>query len=191
MTKKIGILGGTFDPPHFGHLLIASEILHKMQLSEVWFIPNQIPPHKSEKHFSDSRHRLNMLKLAIKDNDHFKINTLELEREGPSYTYDTIHILREQYPDYSFHFIIGADMIEYLPHWHKIDEIIKIVSFIGVKRHGYKTVTDYPVNEIEIPMFDVSSTMLRERLNKNESTAYLLPEDVKRYIKGNHLYGTR
>ncbi|TXC90020.1 nicotinate-nucleotide adenylyltransferase [Metabacillus litoralis] len=191
MTKKIGILGGTFDPPHFGHLLIASEILNNMQLSEVWFIPNQIPPHKTEKHFSDSRHRLNMLKLALKDHDQFKINTVELEREGPSYTYDTIHILREQYPEYSFHFIIGADMIEFLPHWHKIDEIIKLVSFIGVKRHGYKTETDYPVKEIKIPMFDVSSTMLRERLNKNESTAYLLPEDVKRYIEGNHLYGTR
>lgn len=191
MTKKIGILGGTFDPPHFGHLLIASEILHNMQLSEVWFIPNQIPPHKTERHFSDSRHRLNMLKLAIKDHDQFKINTVELEREGPSYTYDTIQLLREQYPDNSFYFIIGADMIEYLPHWHKIDEIVKLVSFIGVKRQGFKTETNYPVKEIEIPMFDVSSTMLRERLNKNESTAYLLPEDVKRYIEGNHLYGTR
>ncbi|WP_226667320.1 nicotinate-nucleotide adenylyltransferase [Metabacillus litoralis] len=191
MTKKIGILGGTFDPPHFGHLLIANEILHNLHLAEVWFIPNQIPPHKQSNHFTESKHRLNMLKLAIKDNKKFKINTIELEREGPSYTYDTIHLLREQFPSYSFHFIIGADMIEYLPKWYKIDEMIKFVSFIGVKRHGYRTESNYPVTEIEIPLFDVSSTMLRDRLNNNESTAYLLPEDVKRYIEGNHLYGTR
>ncbi|MGM0874342.1 MAG: nicotinate-nucleotide adenylyltransferase [Bacillota bacterium] len=190
MSKKIGILGGTFDPPHFGHLLIASEVLHSMQLSEIWFIPNQIPPHKQSDHFTDSKHRLNMLKLAIKDHQQFKIETIELERNGPSYTYDTLCLLREQFPDNSFYFIIGADMIEYLPKWYKIDEVIDLVTFVGVKRSGYETKTKYRVIEVEIPLFDVSSTMLRNRLNANENTAYLLPEDVKRYIEGNHLYGT-
>jgi nicotinate-nucleotide adenylyltransferase len=190
MTKKIGILGGTFDPPHFGHLLIASEVRHSMQLSEIWFMPNQIPPHKQDEHFTDSKHRLNMIKLAIHDQAHFKIEQIELDREGPSFTYDTLRILLEQFPTYSFYFIIGADMIEYLPKWHKVEEVIELVTFVGVKRPGYKTTTKYPVIEVEIPQFDVSSTMLRKRLKEKENTAYLLPEDVKRYIEENHLYGT-
>jgi len=190
MKKKIGILGGTFDPPHLGHLLIASEVLHALQLSEIWFIPNQIPPHKQTEHFTDSKHRLNMLKLAIKDHQHFEVNTIELEREGPSYTYDTLRLLLEEFPEYGFYFIIGADMIEYLPKWHQIDEIIKLVTFVGVKRAGFKTSTLYPVTEVEIPQFEVSSTMLRERLRKNGNTDYLLPNNVKRYIEENHLYGT-
>ncbi|MGM7721046.1 nicotinate-nucleotide adenylyltransferase [uncultured Metabacillus sp.] len=190
MSKKIGLLGGTFDPPHFGHLLIASEVLHALQLAEIWFIPNQIPPHKQTEQFTNSKHRVNMLKLALTSNDQFKIDTIELEREGPSYTYDTLCLLSEQYPAYSFYFIIGADMIEYLPHWYKIEEVVKLVTFVGVKRPGYTTSTDYPVKEVEIPQFDVSSTMLRERIKTGENTAYLLPDDVKRYIEENRLYGT-
>lgn len=190
MSKKIGILGGTFDPPHFGHLLIASEVKQALQLTEIWFMPNKIPPHKQDEHFLDSHHRLNMIKLAIHDQPHFKIEQIELEREGPSFTYDTLHLLREQYPSYSFHFIIGADMIEYLPKWHKVEDVMELATFIGVKRPGYKTTTKYPVIEVEVPQFDVSSTMLRKRLKEKENTAYLLPEDVKRYIEENHLYGT-
>jgi nicotinate-nucleotide adenylyltransferase len=190
MSKKIGILGGTFDPPHYGHLLIASEVLQALQLSEIWFMPNQIPPHKQKEEFTDSKHRLNMLKLATSEQEHFKIETIELERKGPSYTYDTLCLLCEQFPTYSFYFIIGADMIEYLPKWYKVDEVVKLVTFVGVKRPGYETSTKYPITEIEIPQFDVSSTMLRKRLKVNKNTAYLLPEDVKRYIEENRLYGT-
>jgi nicotinate-nucleotide adenylyltransferase len=190
MSKKIGILGGTFDPPHFGHLLIASEVLAALQLTEIWFMPNQIPPHKQNEHFTDSKHRLNMLKLALDGHQQFKIESIEMEREGPSFTYDTLCLLREQYPTYSFYFIIGADMIEYLPKWHRVDEVIGLATFVGVKRQGYKTNTKYPVTEVEIPQFDVSSTMLRNRLKAKKNTAYLLPKDVKRYIEENHLYGT-
>ena len=189
-VKRIGILGGTFDPPHCGHLFIASEVLHSLNLSEIWFMPNQIPPHKQSEHFTDSRHRLTMLKLATCDQQQFKIETIELERKGPSYTYDTLCLLKEQFPTYSFYFIIGADMIEYLPKWHKVEKVIELVTFVGVKRPGYLTTTEYPIMEVEIPQFDVSSTMLRKRLKEKENTAYLLPEDVKRYIEENHLYGT-
>ena len=190
MTKKIGILGGTFDPPHLGHLLIASEVQHALALSEIWFIPNQIPPHKKNEHFTDSDHRLNMLKIAIKDHPEFSVSTIELEREGPSYTYDTLRLLREEFPEHAFYFIIGADMIEYLPNWHKVDEVIKLVTFVGVKRSGYQTNTPYPVIEVEIPQIEVSSTMLRERLKTGGNTDFLLPSDVKRYIEENRLYGT-
>ncbi|APH04309.1 nicotinate-nucleotide adenylyltransferase [Bacillus weihaiensis] len=188
--KKIGILGGTFDPPHLGHLFIANEVLHKMQLSEIWFIPNEVPPHKQADNFTDSRHRLEMLKLAVKDCSAFHVSTIELERDGASYTYDTLQLLHEEFPEHSFYFIIGADMIEYLSKWHKIDELVNMITFIGVNRRGYETKSPYPVTTIDIPLFEVSSTMLRERLSKNETTAYLLQEEVKRYIEENHLYGT-
>ncbi len=190
MSKKIGILGGTFDPPHLGHLLIASEVQHALALSEIWFIPNQIPPHKQLDHFTNSDHRLNMIKIAVKDHADFSVNTIELEREGPSYTYDTLRLLREEFPEHTFYFIIGADMIEYLPNWHKIDEVIKLVTFVGVKRSGYQTNTPYPVLEVEIPQFEVSSTMLRERLRKGGNTEFLIQDDVRRYIEENQLYGT-
>ncbi|PMC39701.1 nicotinic acid mononucleotide adenylyltransferase [Bacillus sp. UMB0899] len=190
MSKKIGILGGTFDPPHLGHLLIASEVRQALQLSEIWFIPNQIPPHKQTDHFTESDHRLNMITIAVKDHPEFSVNTIELEREGPSYTYDTLRLLTEEFPNHTFYFIIGADMIEYLPNWHKIDEVIKLVTFVGVKRSGYETKTPYPVMEVEIPLFEVSSTMVRERFRTGGNTEFLIQDNVRRYIEENHLYGT-
>ncbi|MDQ0231565.1 nicotinate-nucleotide adenylyltransferase [Metabacillus malikii] len=190
MSKKIGILGGTFDPPHFGHLLIASEVLNELQLNEIWFMPNQIPPHKQEKQFSTSEHRYNMLKLAIDKHDHFKIETIELHRDGPSYTYDTLCLLREKYPSYTFYFIIGADMIEFLPKWYKVDEILELATFVGVKRFGHQTISPYPIKKIDIPQIDVSSTLLRKRIRTNKPTDYLMPDVVKKYIEENHLYGS-
>ena len=190
MSKNIGILGGTFDPPHFGHLLIASEVRHAMQLSEIWFMPNQIPPHKQDEHFTDSKHRLNMIKLAIHDQAHFKIEQIELDREGPSFTYDTLRILREQFPTYSFYFIIGADMIEYLPKWYKIDDLMKLVTFVGVQRPAHQLQSKYPVIFIDIPEFAVSSSLIRERVKNGNTIHYLTPDSVIQYIKEHQLYGT-
>lgn len=187
---KVGILGGTFDPPHNGHLLIASEIYDQLQLEEVWFMPNQIPPHKQETNFTNSQHRLNMLMLALKGHSHFKVEPIELNREGPSYTYDTIVLLKEKFPDVSFYFIIGADMIEFLPQWYKIDELVELITFVGVGRPGFQVTTKYPVKIVNVPEFDVSSTLIRSRIKNNHSVDYLLPEDVKIYIEENHLYGS-
>ena len=136
---KIGILGGTFDPPHYGHLLIANEVLSELNLDEIWFMPNQEPPHKQKSESVENSDRLRMLELAIMENPAFKIEKLELERFGPSYTVDTMKILNERFPDHQFFFIIGADMIEYLPKWHKIDELIKLVQFVGVERPTYSS----------------------------------------------------
>ncbi|ALC81695.1 MULTISPECIES: nicotinate-nucleotide adenylyltransferase [Bacillus] len=189
--KKIGIFGGTFDPPHNGHLLMANEVLHRLCLDEVWFLPNQIPPHKQEEKFSDSGHRIEMLKLAIESNPSFKLQLIEMERPGPSYTYDTMVLLKEKYPDYQFYFIIGADMVEYLPKWHKIDELLEIVQFTGVKRIGFHMDTPYPVRFVDVPEFEVSSTMIRDRVDKNEPINYLISEKVRRYIEENGLYESR
>src|SRR5690606_4291581 len=106
--KKIGLLGGTFDPPHIGHLTMAEEAYEKLNLDEVWFIPSAEPPHKEQAKVS-AVDRLLMLKVALEPVNYFKINTIELERQGKSYTYDTIQALKEQYPTYQFYFIIGAD----------------------------------------------------------------------------------
>ncbi|MTW84136.1 nicotinate-nucleotide adenylyltransferase [Virgibacillus dakarensis] len=185
--KRVGILGGTFDPPHLGHLLIAEEVKNKLALEEVWFIPSNEPPHKYKARTS-ANNRIAMLERAIASNDTFKIDTIEVERLGKSYTFDTMKALIDTYPDTIFYFIIGADMVEYLPKWDRINELINIVKFVGVRRTGYHLQSDFPIIALDIPMIDVSSTLIRERISRNQSTRYLLPEDVESYIKGKRLY---
>jgi nicotinate-nucleotide adenylyltransferase len=188
---KIGILGGTFDPPHNGHLLIASEALTQLRLDEIWFMPNKIPPHKQDNDISSIQDRVNMIQLAISDHPNFKLETIELEREGPSYTYDTIKILKKRHPNAEFFFIIGGDMVEYLPKWYKIDDLLTMVTFVGVRRPGYSFSTPYSIKEIYSPQFDVSSTMLRKRFKEGKNTRYLLPDQVKKYVEEKNLYGER
>lgn len=187
---KVGILGGTFDPPHNGHLLIANEVLSTLQLDEIWFLPNQEPPHKKKSESISNEDRLQMLELAIGGNDAFRVETMELHRKGPSYTVDTMKMMNNQYPGYQFFFIIGADMIEYLPKWHKIDELIKLVQFVGVERPSYSSQTDYPVLYVDVPALDVSSSMIRDRVKNGKTVRYLLPDSVIQFIEEKHLYGT-
>jgi len=187
---KVGILGGTFDPPHYGHLLIANEVLSTLQLDEIWFMPNQEPPHKKKSDSIKNEDRLKMLELAICGNTAFRVETIELHRQGPSYTVDTMKMINDQYSDHQFFFIIGADMIEYLPKWYKIDELIKLVQFVGVKRPTYNSQTDYPVLCIDVPALEVSSSMIRDRVKNGKTIRYLLPDPVIQYIEEKHLYGT-
>ncbi|MFL6517718.1 MAG: nicotinate-nucleotide adenylyltransferase [Bacillus sp. (in: firmicutes)] len=186
--KKVGILGGTFDPPHYGHLLIANEVLSTLKLDEIWFMPNQEPPHKKKSDSIKNEDRLQMLDLAIQDNTAFRVETIELHRQGPSYTVDTMKMINTQYSNHQFFFIIGADMIEYLPKWHKIDELIKLVQFVGVERPEYSTKTDYPVRYVDVPAIDVSSSMIRDRVKNGKTVRYLLPDPVIKYIEEKHLY---
>ncbi|HLR03821.1 MAG TPA: nicotinate-nucleotide adenylyltransferase [Virgibacillus sp.] len=185
--KNIGILGGTFDPPHIGHLIIAEAVRERISLEKVWFMPSYEPPHKQNA-YSSVGHRLNMLELSLRDNPYFSINEIETKRHEKSYTVDTMEELTKQEPDSRFHFIIGADMVEYLPHWKNIDRIIELVTFIGVKRAGYHIHTHYPVKEVEVPMVNISSTMLRNRIHQQKSVKYLIPDKVQEYIKEHHLY---
>ncbi|WP_042223396.1 nicotinate-nucleotide adenylyltransferase [Oceanobacillus manasiensis] len=185
--KKIGILGGTFDPPHLGHLLIAEEVREKLDLEEVWFIPSFTPPHKEDLGTTPND-RMNMVKYAISNNPFFKLNTIEIERSGKSYTIDTIKRLKELHPDHDFYFIIGADMVEFLPNWFKIEELVNLVQFVGVKRAGSSLVTDWNVRSIKIPGIDISSTELRKRVKEKQQITYLTTDSVQAYIKENHLY---
>src|SRR5690625_5039478 len=148
--RKIGIFGGTFDPPHIGHLMIAEEVRYNLNLEQIWFIPTNIPPHK-QKASSTSEHRLTMLKIAIETNENFTINHIEIEKNTVSYTIETIIDLQKNNSDTSFYFIIGADMVEYLPHWKQIDELVKMVTFVGVNRTDFTLDTTYPIIELHTP----------------------------------------
>ncbi|KLI03239.1 nicotinate-nucleotide adenylyltransferase [Sporolactobacillus inulinus] len=191
MGKRIGVYGGTFDPPHLMHLLIAEEALEACGLDEVWFLPTYQPPHVQEKHArASAEERADMVGLAIEENDRFKLCRLELERKGKSYTVDTICLLNERYPDDSFYFILGADMVDDLPTWHKVGKLSELTSFIAFNRPGYpESHPDFAdVQYIEMPLVDLSSSFLRERLKMGRSCRYFLCDAVINYIKERGLY---
>jgi nicotinate-nucleotide adenylyltransferase len=186
--EKVGILGGTFNPPHLGHLIIANEVMSSHGLDEVWFMPNHEPPHKKRSDKVSSSDRIEMLKLAMQNHPGFKLELIELEREGPSFTYDTIRILKEHYPQKQFYFIIGADMVEYLPKWHNIDKLLELITFIGVRRPSYNLQTPYPILYADVPEMGISSSMIRRRVKEGCTIRYLVPDAIRSYIKENHLY---
>ncbi len=191
---KVGILGGTFDPIHLVHLLSAEQAREQMGLDEVWFMPARIPPHKDGSGVSDARQRLKMVELAIENISHFHAVDFELERSGPSYTFDTITLLRDRFPKHEFYFIIGGDMIDYLPHWHRIQELVQCVQFVGVHRPGYCPDNEFAkkhVRMVEMPLMDLSSTFIRERRKEGQSIRFMVSDKVREYIEENRLYESR
>lgn len=188
--KKVGILGGTFNPPHIGHCIIANEVLHKLKLDEVRLMPNATPPHKKMQEETTDVQRIEMVRLAIQGVDGLKVEPFEIERGGVSYSYMTMLAMKENEPDCEFYFIIGGDSIDSLHTWYKIDELIKIVKFIGVKRPGSQNQGKYPVQMIDIPEIDLSSSIIRNRFKNNDTVQFLLPKAVEEYIRKEHLYGT-
>lgn len=152
-------------------------------------MPNHEPPHKENHSGINSCHRVEMIKRAISNNSLFKIQTIELDRPGKSYTYDTMKLLTEKY-DYEFYFIIGADMIEYLPKWYKIEELMSLVTFVGVNRPKYDNKTEFPIIDIEVPNIEISSKMIRRKMKEGKNIRYLVPDKVRKYIEENHLYET-
>ena len=191
--RKIGVLGGTFDPPHFGHLLIAEEARQTCCLDEIWFMPSKIPPHKKISSLSTDDDRVEMVKRAIKNNPYFKLSLIEFERNGPSFTIDTMKELNRRYNNDKFFFIIGGDMVHYLPKWKDIHELMTLVTFIGINRPGFSISNNSNENVImvEAPQLDISSSQIRQRIQQDQSVRYLLPEPVLDYIKENELYEQR
>ncbi|WP_071395838.1 nicotinate-nucleotide adenylyltransferase [Bacillus tuaregi] len=187
--KKIGILGGTFNPPHLGHLIIANEVQIQLEFDEIWFMPNQEPPHKETLNGVSGQHRAEMIRRAIANNPKFKLQLIELERPGRSYTYDTMKLLTEKNDD-RFYFIIGADMIEYLPNWYKIEELVQLVTFVGVNRPEYDKQSDYPIIYVDVPNIEISSLMIRNRIKNGKNARYFIPDSVMEYIEENRLYET-
>ncbi|MCK1239802.1 nicotinate-nucleotide adenylyltransferase [Streptococcus uberis] len=186
--KQIGILGGNFNPIHNAHLIVADQVRQQLGLDKVFLMPEYLPPHVDTKSTIDEKHRLEMVKLAIDSVEGLDVETLELERKGVSYTYDTIKLLVEKNPDVDYYFIIGADMVDYLPKWHKIDELVKMVQFVGVQRPKYKAGTSYPLIWVDVPLMDISSSMIRQFIKSNRQPNYLLPKAVLEYINKEGLY---
>ncbi|WP_262173402.1 nicotinate-nucleotide adenylyltransferase [Saccharococcus sp. Marseille-Q5394] len=189
--KKVGLLGGTFNPPHIGHLIMANEVKHALQLDEVRLMPTSIPPHKADPSDATPNQRLSMVELAVSGIPGLSASSFEVDRGGISYTFDTIKALKEQEPDTDFHFIIGGDMIDMLPNWYKIDELMKIVKFVGVGRPGTEGKTHYPVTMVQIPEIDLSSTLIRNRLQTGGTIQFLVPEKIGTFIRQEELYGIR
>ncbi|MCF6137997.1 nicotinate-nucleotide adenylyltransferase [Pseudalkalibacillus berkeleyi] len=188
-TRKIGILGGTFDPPHLGHLIIASEAKEQCDLDQVWFMPSATPPHKSRQ-VSSGKHRVAMVEEMIVDREDFEVSTIEFDRPGPSFTVDTILQLKDEHPNVQFYFIIGGDMVDSLHTWERIETLLNLVTFVGVKRPGYKFQTPFiqQIQSIDTPLIDLSSTMLRERFKSGKNTQYYVTKRVGKYIEVNRLY---
>lgn len=188
--RKIGLLGGTFDPPHKGHLNIAKEALQQLALDEVWLIPTYEPPHK-EGAATSGCDRLKMVERMIEPYDCLKVKSIELERKGKSYTIDTINTLKKRYPDVSFYFIIGADQVNTLDQWYRIEDLVKKVTFVGVERPGVLWEEKLPVQKIQAIHMDVSSTEVRQKIKEAKSVDGLIEPSVYAYIKEKQLYGYR
>ena len=195
----LGLLGGTFDPIHLGHLVIAEEARARLGLDKVLFIPAKIPPHKTYGTYAPTRDRLCMVQLALADNPHFGFSCVDLEREGPSFTLDTLSTIRGQYgPGVELFFILGADSLVNLKGWHRPQEIIRLTRLVATSRPGYTV--DLAALEVEVPGISqvtelltsieigISSTDLRARVRRGWPIKYQVPAAVETYIREHKLY---
>lgn len=197
--KKVGIMGGTFDPIHLGHLVIANEVLNMYQLDHIIFVPAGNPPHKCGIEAS-SWDRFVMTSLATMSNDKFIVSDFEIKKRDRSYSTETLKEFHKIYPNTEFYFITGTDAVVDLPNWHEPKELLKLCKFIAVSRPGMgKESIENKIQEImselngniellEVPMLQISSTDIRERFKKGKSAKYLLSEIVEQYIYKNNLY---
>ncbi len=184
--KRIGILGGTFNPVHIGHLAMAQAALEKFRLDKVIFIPCNRPPHKKIIHLAPGQERFKMVQAAVRNNPLFEVSDFEIKRKGKSYSIDTVEYLRSVYPKKTkFFFIIGTDSFRGLRSWKRVDEIRKLTSFIVVNREGHAPAGRFSVN---MPGIDVSSSYLRGRIRQGKSVRYFVPDNVIRYIQQHKLY---
>ena len=187
--QRIGILGGTFNPPHLGHLLMAEQVGKQLDLDEVWFMPTAKPPHAPGKQTIASQHRMEMVKLAIQGNPLFKLQAYEVYKGGKNYTIDTMEYFIKEYPEADFYFIIGGDSVSDLPTWRRIDELSQIVQFVGIRRPGYdQEEAVYPVIWVDSPLIELSSTEIRLRVYLEQSIRYQVPDAVLQYILDHQLY---
>ena len=186
---KIGILGGTFNPVHIGHLILAEEAREKLGLDKVIFVPSFLPPHKDNSDIAKATDRLSMIKLAIKTNKYFLVSDTEIKRNGRSYTIDTIKEFKERFRTDDLYFIIGSDLLKYLDEWKDLNEIIKLVRFIVATRPGFplEKIPSY-IDTLPIRAVDISAFEIRECVKENKSFHYLVPEGVFNYINKRALY---
>lgn len=185
---KIGILGGSFNPIHYAHLRNAQWVLEQFDLDKILFIPSGQPAYQTTKVLESGKHRSKMVELAIKDNERFEMNTLEVDKEGVHYTFNTVNELKKIYPNADFYMIIGADMIDILHTWYRIEELSQMITFIGITRQGYALQSSVPFIACKLPLLEISSSQIRDRIRDKKSVNYLMPDQVIRYIREEDLY---
>ena len=190
---RIGIYGGTFDPVHLGHLILAETVREQAELDEVWFVPAFINPHKQGRVTAAVKMRLEMLRFAIAGNASFKLNEIEAKRKSPSYTVETLTEVRSSHPDNELFLIMGADSLTDFPTWREPETILKMAQLIVVNRGRSdvdvpKSVDCQRITICEMPAIDISSTEIRSRIATGKSIRYQTPRAVELYIETNSLY---
>lgn len=196
MTTKLthtGLLFGSFNPIHIGHLALANYILEYSYLDEIWFIVSPQNPFKESASLEDEDKRLQMVEMAIKEEPRFKACDIEFSLPKPSYTINTLEKLTKEYPDRIFSIIMGSDNLIDIEKWKKSDEIVSSFPLIVYPRPGYpikKQISATKIEIIEAPLFDISSTIIRKAFDDGKKLRYLLPDGVFQYISDHKLYGT-
>lgn len=189
---RIGLLGGTFNPIHYGHLILAEECRKNFHLQKIVFIPSAVPPHKGRR-ITCPKHRYNMVKLAVQNNKRFAIADIELERKGPSFSWETIQYFTRRHPKDPIYFILGIDSLLKIDAWKGKRKVLDLCNFIAATRPGYR-IKDIPssirkkIKLIKIPGVDISSSQIRKRVKAGKSIKYLLPPKIEEYIYKYRLY---
>lgn len=199
MTKyRVGLFGGTFDPVHYGHLLMASYVYDELQLDKFLFMPTGTPPHKTRK-ITDENIRTDMIRVAIKDDPRLDICEIELGGESPDYTYNTLKKLMEMNPDTEYYFVIGGDSLRNISSWYKYKELLQLVYFVVIDRISKDTIPLTQIIDgyssfakgiyyIEMPRIEVSSTIIRDRVKNKKSIKYMTDANVNDIINKYGLY---
>ncbi len=197
---RIGIFGGTFNPPHIGHMLLASQVREKAELDRLIFMPCAVPPHKAGADIPHGEHRLNMVKLAIGDNPCFEVSDMEIEAGGKSYTAKTLETFETLYPDDRLCFIVGADSLCDMEKWFCPGEIFKRAEIVVALRGGMKEAElnaaidffrqkyDAQIRKISMTVIEMSSSDIRQRISENKSIRYMVSDPVIDYIRENRIY---
>ena len=196
MKKRLGIFGGTFDPPHIGHLILAAEARDQLQLDCTIWVLTPDPPHKQGKEISSINHRLAMVDLAIRDDDAFSLSRVDIDRPGPHYTVDTIKILKQVYPEHALIYLMGGDSLHDLPNWYQVDEFLANLDGIGVMRRPGDDIEltqlisalpqlEEKLNFVTAPLLEISAEQIRRRARQKRSYRYYLLPQIYDYVCNN------
>lgn len=187
---RVGVLGGTFNPIHLGHLIVAADAHRALSLDRVLFVPSAEPPHKPGGVSVPAASRLKMVRAAVRGDPRFAVDDLELHRRGPSYTVDTLRVLRERWPDADICLLIGADLASDLDTWRHPEEIAREARIIVLTRNGQgmPKSTPVPAEPLQVTRVDISATEIRRRAERGETLRYLVPEPVRAIIERGRLY---
>lgn len=187
---RIGVYGGTFDPPHVGHLIVASEVCDALRLDRVLLVPSAEPPHKRGSVRASAELRLRMVRAAIAGDRRLEVDDIELRREGASYTVDTLRALRERDPGCELFFAVGVDQLREFHSWREPDEVARLAHLVAISRGGEQVDEDFPfpVTRVGVTRIDLSATDVRRRLSEGRSVRYLVPDAVREIIEREGLY---